>query len=162
MNMTTPSLTRRPAWQALEAHYRQIKERHIRDLFRDDPERGTRLMAQAAGLYMDYSKHRITDETIRCHVNLAVECGLPERRAAMFNSKKINITENRAVLHTTLRAAKDAHIYVDGRNAVPDVHTVLDKMADLAEQERSGARIIRPGRSNGASRAPTGNTHSTS
>jgi len=139
MNMTTPSLTHRPAWQALEAHYRQIKDRHLRDLFRDDPERGTRLIVQAAGLYMDYSKHRITDETIRCLVNLAVECGLPERRAAMFNGKKINITENRAVLHTALRAAKEAHIYVDGRDVVPDVHTVLDKMADLAKRVRSGA-----------------------
>ncbi len=139
MNMTTPSLTRPPAWRALERHYQEIKDRHLRDLFRDDPERGTRLTARAAGLYMDYSKHRIIDETIRLLVNLAIECGLPERRVAMFNGEKINITENRAVLHTALRAAKDAHIYVDGRDVVADVHAVLDKMADLAERVRNGA-----------------------
>jgi glucose-6-phosphate isomerase len=138
MTMITPFLTRRPAWLALEKHFQQIKDRHLRDLFREDPERGTRLTAQAVGLYMDYSKHRLTDETIRLLVNLAVECGLSERREAMFSGGKINTTEKRAVLHTALRAPKDAHIYVDGRDVVPDVHAVLSKMADFASRVRSG------------------------
>jgi glucose-6-phosphate isomerase len=138
MTMITPFLTRRPAWLALEKHFQQIKDRHLRDLFREDPERGTRLTAQAVGMYMDYSKHRLTDETIRLLVNLAVECGLSERREAMFSGGKINTTEKRAVLHTALRAPKDAHIYVDGRDVVPDVHAVLGKMADFAGRVRSG------------------------
>ncbi|MEJ2253809.1 MAG: glucose-6-phosphate isomerase [Nitrospirota bacterium] len=138
MNMTAPSLTRRPVWQALEKHYQQIKDKHLRDLFRDDPERGTRLTAQAVGLYMDYAKHILTDETIRLLINLAVDCGLAERRDEMFSGKKINITEKRAVLHAALRAPKDAHIYVDGHDVVPDVHAVLDKMADFARRVRNG------------------------
>ncbi len=138
MTITTPSLTQRPAWQALEKHYRQIKDKHLRDLFKDDPERGTRFTAQAVGLYMDYAKHRVTDETLQRLIALAVECGLPERREAMFRGEKMNVTEKRAVLHTALRAPKEAHIYVDGQDVVPDVHAVLDKMANFARRVRSG------------------------
>jgi glucose-6-phosphate isomerase len=139
MHPTTTSLTRRPAWQALEKQYQLIKDRHLRDLFREDPERGRRFKVQAVGLYMDYSKHRITEETVARLLDLAVECGLPERRAAMFNGEKINRTEQRAVLHTALRAPRDAHVYVDERDVVPEVHAVLDKMADFARRVREGA-----------------------
>jgi glucose-6-phosphate isomerase len=136
--MKTNSLTQRPAWQALETHYQSIKDVHLRDLFKDDPQRGERLTAQAVGLYMDYSKHRITDETISLLFELANESGLEERRQAMFSGEKINLTEKRAVLHTALRAPKGAQINVDGHNVVPDVHAVLDKMAAFAERVRSG------------------------
>jgi glucose-6-phosphate isomerase len=139
MNTSTPFLTRTTAWRALEEHYSQLKDRHLRDLFRDDPERGARLTAQAAGFYMDYSKHRITDVTLRLLLDLARERGLEERREAMFRGVKINITEDRAVLHTALRAPRDARIYVDGYDVVRDVHAVLDKITDFAEQVRSGA-----------------------
>ncbi|MGB8647858.1 MAG: glucose-6-phosphate isomerase [Anaerolineae bacterium] len=136
--MATPPLTQRPAWKALEAHYQAIKETHLRELFSADPMRGTRLVARGVGLYLDYSKNRITDETLRLLIQLAQECGLEERRAAMFRGDKINVTENRAVLHTALRAPRDAQIEVDGHNVVPDVHTVLDKMARFADRVRSG------------------------
>jgi glucose-6-phosphate isomerase len=138
MPITAPSLTGRPAWRALEQHHQQIKNKHLRELFKSDPERGTRMTAQAVGLYMDYAKHRITDETIRRLVDLAVECGLEERREAMFRGDKINVTEHRAALHTALRAPKDAHVYVDGRDVVPDVHAVLAKMANFAGRVRTG------------------------
>jgi glucose-6-phosphate isomerase len=135
--MTQP-LTQRPAWQALAAHYGQIKDVHLRTLFADDPQRGERLTTEAAGLFLDYSKHRITDETLRLLVALADECGLRERIDAMFRGDRINITENRAVLHTALRAPASRQIFVDGVDVVPDVHAVLDKMAGFAQQVRSG------------------------
>ncbi len=136
--MATP-LTARPEWRALEAHHRQIGGAHLRDLFAADPGRGERMAAEAAGLYLDYSKHRVTDETLRLLVALAEACGLPERRDAMFRGEKINVTEGRAVLHVALRAPRGATILVDGQNVVPDVHAVLDRMAAFAGQVRGGA-----------------------
>ena len=138
MSDTTTPLTRLPAWQALTTHHQQIKDKHLRELFSEDSERGARLHTEALGLYMDYAKHRITDETLRLLTDLALACGLPERRAAMFSGEKINVTEGRAVLHTALRAARDAHIEVDGHDVVPDVHRVLEGMAAFAERVRSG------------------------
>ncbi len=132
-------LTQLPAWKALHAHYEQIKDVHLRQLFADDPQRGQRFTLQAAGIYFDYSKNRITDETLRLLVQLAQEAKLPERTQAMFRGDKINVTENRAVLHAALRAPKDADIRVDGQNVVPQVHAVLDKMSAFAERVRSGA-----------------------
>src|SRR5919198_2433549 len=134
-----PPLTQRPAWRALQAHYETIRDAHLRTLFAEDPRRGERLVAEAAGLYLDYSKHRITDETIRLLVRLAEDCGLRARIDAMFRGEAINVTENRAVLHVALRAPVDASIVVDGENVVPQVHAVLDKMADFATRVRSGA-----------------------
>jgi glucose-6-phosphate isomerase len=139
MDMTTPALTRSAAWEALEKHYGKIKNLHLRELFREDPERGTKMTLQAAGLYMDYAKHRVTHETLELLIDLARERGIEERRDAMFSGEKINRTENRAVLHTALRAPKGTRIYVDGHDVVPHVHAVLDKMADFAERVRSGA-----------------------
>src|SRR5919199_5606961 len=115
---STQSLTKRQAWQALEAHYQEIRDRHLRDLFAEDSERGERLTAEGAGLYLDYSKNRITDETFRLLLDLAEECGLRARIDAMFRGEKINLTEDRAVLHTALRAPRDATIAVDGKNVV--------------------------------------------
>jgi glucose-6-phosphate isomerase len=135
---TTTPLTQLPAWQALTTHYQQIKDRHLRELFDEDPERSARLHAEALGLYMDYAKHRITEETLRLLTDLALACDLPERRAAMFSGAKINVTEGRAVLHTALRAPRDAHIEVDGHDVVPDVHRVLESMAAFADRVRSG------------------------
>jgi len=132
-------LTDRTAWKALEAHHRQIRDVHLRRLFADDPQRGNRLVLEAAGLCLDYSKHRITDETIRLLVALAEECDLRGRRDAMFRGEKINATERRAVLHVALRAPREATIRVDGTNVVPEVHGVLDRMAGFAERVRSGA-----------------------
>jgi len=132
------SLTDRPAWKALQAHYQQIKDAQLRDLFRDDPDRGRQFSLKAGGLYMDYSKHRITDETLGLLIDLARECGLAERRQAMFDGQKINRTEMRAVLHTALRAPKEAHILVDGVDVVPDVQLVLEKMASFADRVRDG------------------------
>jgi glucose-6-phosphate isomerase len=135
--------SRRPnetaAWQALATHYQQIKDVHLRQLFADDPGRGERLTAEGAGLYLDYSKNRITDETVRLLLDLAQARGVAERRDAMFRGDKINITEQRAVLHVALRAPRDARILVDGHDVVPEVHQVLDAMAKFAEQVRSGA-----------------------
>jgi glucose-6-phosphate isomerase len=133
---TGPSLTERPGWRALEAHYQEIKDIHLRALFAQDPGRGERLTCEAVGLYLDYSKNRITDETMRLLVNLANECGLRARIDAMFRGDKINITENRAVLHVALRAPRDAHIYVEGEDVVPGVHAVLDKMGGFARSVR--------------------------
>jgi glucose-6-phosphate isomerase len=135
--MATP-LTARPEWRALEAHHRQIGGAHLRDLFAADPGRGERMAAEAAGLYLDYSKHRVTDETLRLLIALAEACGLSERRDAMFRGEKINVTEGRAVLHVALRAPRGATILVDGQNVVPDVHAVLDRMAAFAGQVRGG------------------------
>jgi glucose-6-phosphate isomerase len=132
-------LTERPAWRALEAHWRQIRDVHLRQLFAEDPGRGDRFVLEAAGLYLDYSKHRIADETIRLLVALAAECDLAGRRDAMFRGDKINATEQRAVLHVALRTPREATIRVDGTNVVPDVHAVLDRMTAFAERVRSGA-----------------------
>ncbi len=135
---STPLLTQLPAWQALEAHYQQIRNVHLRQLFAEDPQRGERLTAEAVGLYFDYSKHRITDETVRLLIQLAEACNLRAQIDAMFRGEKINTTEQRAVLHVALRAPRDQAIFVDGENVVPQVHAVLDKMAAFANQIRSG------------------------
>src|SRR3954468_214631 len=131
-------LTRRSAWKALQTHFKSIRDTHLRTLFEQDPQRGQRLTAEAAGLFLDYSKNRITDETLQLLLQLAEESGLRQRIEAMFSGEKINITENRAVLHTALRAPKDATILVDGKNVVPEVHAVLDKMTGFANRVRSG------------------------
>ena len=133
------SLTSLTEWRALAEHYEQVKDLHLRQLFADDPTRGERLTVEAAGLYLDYSKNRITDETLRLLIALAEARGLPSRIEAMFRGEKINVTENRAVLHVALRAPRDAVITVDGENVVPAVHAVLDKMSDFAERVRGGA-----------------------
>ncbi len=139
MTASNPFLTDRPAWKALQAHHREIGELHLRRLFADDPQRGERLTLEAAGLFLDYSKNRVTDDTLKLLVQLAEECGLRARTDAMFRGEKINITENRAVLHVALRAPRDATITVDGENVVPQVHAVLDKMAAFSDQVRSDA-----------------------
>ncbi len=131
-------LTDRPAWKSLEAHHRSIRELHLRKLFADDPKRGERMTAEAVGLYLDYSKNRITDETLKLLLRLAEESGLRERIDAMFGGEKINLTENRAVLHVALRAPRAASIVVDGENVVPQVHAVLDKMADFSKRVTGG------------------------
>src|SRR5271156_1168662 len=127
-----------PAWKSLQAHYEKIKDAQLRQLFADAPQRGTRLTAEAAGLYLDYSKNRVTDETIRLLVQLARERGVEARRDAMFRGEKINITEKRAVLHVALRAPRGTKIEVDGKDVVADVHAVLDKMAAFSKRIRSG------------------------
>ena len=132
-------LTARPAWKALAAHHEKVRDLHLRTLFEHDPKRGERLTAEAAGLYLDYSKNRVTDETLDLLLQLAEESGLRARIDAMFGGERINITENRAVLHTALRAPRGASIIVDGDNVVPLVHAVLDKMSDFADRVRSGA-----------------------
>ena len=134
-----PSLRKRPAWTLLEKHYQKLKAVRLRQLFANDRERGERLAIEAAGLYLDYSKNRITDETLRLLLQLARESGLRERIDAMFRGDKINVSENRAVLHVALRAPRGATIVHDGRNVVPEVHAVLDRMADFANRLRSGA-----------------------
>jgi glucose-6-phosphate isomerase len=133
------SLTERPGWKALESHHQKVRELHLRQLFGDDPKRGERLTTEAVGLYLDYSKNRVTDETLKLLFQLAEECGLRDRIDAMFRGEKINITENRAVLHVALRAPRGTSIVVDGENVVPQVHAVLDKMSDFANRVRSGA-----------------------
>src|ERR1043166_8251847 len=138
MTTHTLPLTERPAWAALRAHYKQVAPVHLRKLFADDPKRGERLTLEAAGIYLDYSKHRVTDETLRLLLQLAQECGLRERIDAMFRGDKINVTEDRAVLHVALRAPRDEVIVVGGRNVVPDVYDVLDRMAVFANRVRSG------------------------
>ena len=127
------------AWKALEAHHQKVRELHLRKLFADDPSRGERLTADAVGIYLDYSKNRVTDETLKLLLQLAEESGLRGRIDSMFRGEKINITENRAVLHVALRAPRGASIVVDGENVVPQVHAVLDKMADFSNRVRSGA-----------------------
>jgi glucose-6-phosphate isomerase len=128
----------RPAWKALEDHHKKVRESHLRDLFSADPKRGERMTAEAVGLFLDYSKNRITDETLKLLFQLAEESGLRARTEAMFRGDKINITENRAVLHVALRAPRGASIVVDGENVVPKVHAVLDKMASFCDRVRSG------------------------
>jgi glucose-6-phosphate isomerase len=124
------------AWKALQIHHKQVRELHLRDLFAEDPGRGERMTAEAVGLFLDYSKNRITDETVRLLIRLAEESGLESRIQAMFSGEKINVTEKRAVLHVALRAPRDASILVDGKNVVPEVHAVLDKMADFCRRVR--------------------------
>src|ERR1700746_3279624 len=127
------------AWKALTAHYKAVAKLHLRQLFADDPKRGQRMAVEAVGLYLDYSKNRASDETLKLLLQLAEESGLRARIDAMFSGEKINITEKRAVLHTALRAPKGASVLVDGKNVVPEVHAVLDKMADFSNRVRSGA-----------------------
>jgi glucose-6-phosphate isomerase len=131
-------LTDRLAWKALQAHQTEIKELHLRKLFADDPRRGERMTAEAVGLFLDYSKNRVTDETVKLLVKLAEESGLQSRIEAMFRGEKINITEQRSVLHVALRAPKGTSIVVDGQDVVPEVHAVLDKMAIFCDRVRSG------------------------
>ena len=133
------SLIQRPAWLTLQAHYHEMKDVHLRTLFNQDPKRGERMTCGVAGLHLDYSKNRVTDETIRLLLQLAAECDLRGKIDAMFRGDKINITEKRAVLHTALRAPRGAAIWVDGVNVVPEVHAVLDRMAAFSDQVRSGA-----------------------
>jgi glucose-6-phosphate isomerase len=135
---TATPLRQRPAWQALQTHHEQIKDRHLSDLFAEDPGRGERLTVEGADVFLDYSKNRITDETIDLLVALAEESGLRERIEAMFSGEKINTSENRAVLHTALRAPKGARIEVDGKDVVPEVHAVLDRMSDFSNAVRDG------------------------
>src|SRR5262245_17412225 len=128
-----------PAWKALEAHQRKLRDVHLRTLFADDPGRGERLALEAVGLFLDYSKNRVTDETLRLLLALAGECGVRGRIDAMFRGERINVTEQRAVLHVALRAPRGAVITLDGKNVVPEVHAVLDRMAEFAGRVRSGA-----------------------
>jgi glucose-6-phosphate isomerase len=137
--MELAPLRQRPAWQALEAHYEAVRNRHLRELFAEDPQRAEKFSLDAVGVLLDYSKNRITDETLRLLLDLADQSGIRERIDAMFRGDKINVTENRAVLHVALRAPRDAVIYVDGKNVVPEVHAVLDKMADFVNRVQSGA-----------------------
>jgi glucose-6-phosphate isomerase len=126
-------------WKALETHFSKVRDLHLRQLFEDDPRRGERMTLDAAGIHFDYSKNRVTDETLKLLLQLADESGLKERIEAMMRGDKINITENRAVLHTALRAPEGASIAVDGENVVPHVHAVLDKMAEFSNRVRTGS-----------------------
>src|SRR6195256_359595 len=131
-------LPKRKAWKNLQTHYKKVRNLHLRNLFADDPKRGERMTAEAVGLFLDYSKNRITDETVKLLIELAEESGLQSRIGAMFRGEKINTTEKRAVLHVALRAPKEASIVVDGENVVRQVHIVLDKMAQFSNRVRSG------------------------
>ena len=137
--MGAPTLRTLRAWSALQRHYENVKSLHLRQLFAEDPRRGERLAAEACGIYLDYSKNRITDETLSLLIQLARESGLRDRMEAMFRGDEINVTEKRAVLHVALRAPRGASIMHDGQNVVPDVHAVLDKMADFVRRVRGGA-----------------------
>jgi glucose-6-phosphate isomerase len=136
--ITKRPTAKRQAWKDLQTHYKKVKELHLRQFFAEDPKRGERLTAEAVGLFLDYSKNRITDETLQLLFRLAEESGVRGRIDAMFRGEKINLTEKRAVLHVALRAPRDASIVVDGENVVPKVHAVLDRMADFANRIRSG------------------------
>jgi glucose-6-phosphate isomerase len=138
MKATSKTLTQRPAWKALAANHKKIQNLHLRKLFADDPDRGERMNVEAVGLFLDFSKNRITDQTLKLLVRLAGESDLMGRIAAMFKGEKINVTENRAVLHVALRAPKGATFMADGMNVVPEVHAVLDKMASFSDRVRSG------------------------
>jgi glucose-6-phosphate isomerase len=138
MTVPTTPLAQRPAWQALGAHYEQIRGLHLRKLFADDAKRGERMTLDAAGVYLDYSKNRVNDETLALLTQLAEQSGLRARIDAMFRGDRINVSENRAVLHVALRAPRDAVIAVDGRDVVPDVHAVLDRMSAFADRIRGG------------------------
>jgi glucose-6-phosphate isomerase len=137
-DMAGTPLTERQAWQALRRHHAEIAGRHLRELFAADPGRGERLTAEAAGLYLDYSKNRVTDETMRLLVELAAESGVAERRDAMFRGEHINVSEDRAVLHVALRMPRSMSLVVDGEDVVAQVHEVLDRMIDFADRVRSG------------------------
>src|SRR5262245_18940441 len=132
------ALRDRPAWKALELHHALLADTHLRELFAEDPTRGERLTAEGAGVYLDYSKNRVTDETLALLRQLAEESGLAERTEAMFRGDRINTTENRSVLHVALRMPNGSSLLVDGRDVVADVHEVLDRMAAFAERVRSG------------------------
>src|ERR1700731_1492100 len=134
----TESTGTHAVWRTLEVHQRAMEARHLRTLFADDPARGERMTAEAAGVFLDYSKNRIDDETLRLLIELAEQSGLRARIDAMFRGDKINVTEDRAALHVALRAPRGASILVDGKNVVPEVHAVLDKMSDFAQRIRSG------------------------
>ncbi len=136
--MAVTPLPERKAWQALRRHHAEMAGQHLREMFAADPGRGERLTAEAAGLYLDYSKNRVTDETMRLLVELAAESGVPERRDAMFRGEHINVSEDRAVLHVALRMPRTASLIVDGADVVREVHEVLDRMADFANRVRSG------------------------
>ncbi len=138
MSTTSLPLTQRPPWKALEEHFQHIQQTHLRSLFADDATRGERFTLDAVGIYFDYSKNRVTDETLRLLLQLAEASGLRQRIDAMFSGEKINVTEQRAVLHVALRTPADQSIVVDGENVVPQVHTVLDKMAAFSNRVRSG------------------------
>jgi len=139
MSSNLTPLIQRPSWQKLKEHYQNIRDVHLRTLFAKDPHRGERYACEAIGIYLDYSKNRITDETLRLLLELVESAGLRERINAMFSGEKINVTERRAVLHVALRAPLDASIMVDGENVAPEVHAVLDKMAEFSHRVRSGA-----------------------
>ena len=138
MTARTEPLTERPAWKALKAHYNEIRNLHLRTLFAEDPKRGEQMTAEAAAIYLDYSKNRITAETLRLLLYLADAVGLRARIDAMFRGEKINVSEQRAVLHVALRSPRGASILVDGENVVPEVHAVLDRMAGFANRIRRG------------------------
>ena len=133
------ALTSSTEWKALLAHYESVKDLKLRTLFASDPGRSERFGVEAAGLFLDYSKNRITDETVRLLIELARARGVAARRDAMFSGEKINVSENRAVLHVALRAERGEKILVDGKDVVPEVHAVLDRMTAFAHQVRSGA-----------------------
>ena len=145
-NPTIAPLTERKAWKALQSHYSLVRDLHLRQLFADDPKRGERLTVDALGLFLDYSKNRVTDETLGLLLQLAEESGLRDRIDAMFRGDKINITENRAVLHVALRAPRGSSIMLDGENVVPGVHAVLDKMTAFSNRVRNGAWIGHTGK----------------
>jgi glucose-6-phosphate isomerase len=132
-------LTKRKAWGALKVHHKKIQATNLKKLFAQDAKRGERFTVEALGIYFNYSKNLITEKTVKLLLELARESRVQERRDAMFRGEKINITENRAVLHVALRAPRDASILVDGKNVVPEVHAVLDKMTDFSNRVRSGA-----------------------
>ena len=136
--MSIKALRMRPAWALLENHYQTIKDQHLRQLFAEDPHRGERLAVEAVGLYLDYAKNRITDQTLKLLLQLAEESGLRQRIDAMFRGDRINVSEHRAVLHVGLRAPRGASIMVDGQNVVPEVHAVLDRMGDFARRLHGG------------------------
>jgi glucose-6-phosphate isomerase len=146
MSTDIPALGQRPAWHALAAHYEQLRHVHLRQLFADDSSRGERFVAEGVGLHLDYSKQRVTDETLGLLLQLAVECDLRGRIEAMFRGEKINLTEQRAVLHVALRAPAGTSIVVDGENVVPEVHAVLDRMADFSNRVRGGTWTGHTGR----------------
>jgi len=131
-------LRSRPSWSALEGHFAELRGRHLRELFADDPGRGERLVAEGAGLFLDYSKNRVTDDTLRLLRQLAEECGMPERREAMFRGERINVSEDRPVLHVALRMPRNRSLIVDGVDVVREVHEVLDRMSGFCERVRSG------------------------
>ncbi|MBP1627860.1 MAG: Glucose-6-phosphate isomerase, partial [Holophagaceae bacterium] len=137
--MGSVPLSQRKAWKALEEEFQNIRGRHLRELFAEDPGRAERLACEGAGIFLDYSKHRVTDRTLALLRELAIESGFNEAREAMFRGDRINATEGRAVLHTALRAPRDVRILVEGANVVPEVHAVLDRLTVFAEQLRSGA-----------------------